>query len=70
MDHSNADRDSARVTAIIEALSAARLPSPTVESVQVHGEQAEVRLVGRDGVRATVHLRRERSHWRVAASAT
>ncbi len=62
----NADRDSARVTAVMFSLAAARLPEPQVERVQVTGDDAEVCLVGQNGLRARIHLHKEDGHWAVA----
>ncbi len=61
----NADRDSARVTAVLHSLGRAGLPSPTVESVRVQGEHAHVLLLGQNGIRATVRLRKEAGRWQV-----
>ena len=63
----SADRDSARVTAVIHSLDRAGLPHPTVESVKVQGANARVALVGQNGVRATVRLLKRDGHWEVLA---
>ncbi len=63
----NADRDSARVTAVMSSLDKAGSASPTVESVTVVGDRAHVSFVATNGARTRVRLHRERGHWRVTA---
>ena len=60
--------DSQRVSAVIHAIGGASLPIPTVEAVIVSGAAATVHLCGSNGLRATVHFRREGAHWRVQAA--
>ncbi len=61
----NADRDSARVTAVIHSMDQAGLPAPTVESVAVNDNSADVCLIGHNGIRATVRLQKKAGRWQV-----
>ena len=60
-----ADRDSARVTAVIHSLDRSGLPAPIVESVIVRGNSAYVRLTGTNGLCTTVRLIKKAGHWSV-----
>ena len=65
MSLGNADRDSARVTAVMQSLGQAGVPSPVVEAVELNGPRAVVWLLGKNGLRASVQLSRDGGHWRV-----
>jgi hypothetical protein len=66
MNHLAHDHDSDRVTAVIQAIDGANILQPTVQSVSIDDDTATVCLVGLDGLRTTVQLRRDSGRWRVA----
>ena len=59
------DDETAKVQLVLQSVDRAPLPNPLVESVNVSSRQAEVHLIGANGLCACVHLEKNAGRWRV-----
>jgi len=57
--------ETATVNLVLQSVDRAPLPNPRLESVTVSGRQADVHLIGANGLCACVHLEKNDGRWRV-----
>ena len=59
------DDETAKVNLVLQSVDRVPLPNPRLESVSITGTQAEVHLIGANGLCACVHLEKHGGRWRV-----